>query len=197
MAHIETIGALAEVIFSGRPTSRMKAVPGGKPVRLLTAREVGFVLAKIEAFERLEVDLASDLGAIGLKAGDIVITSRGTLRVAVARPEHVDAIPTANLIIIRLKQPRFANVLATYLRAPSMAWRLQLGSVGTATVGFGLQDVKSLPVALPDEEQIGALNNLVELTDRYAEAVLHSVENRRLVAQEMVRKALEANEDPR
>ena len=142
----------------------------------------------------MEIDPASDLGSIAVQAGDIVLTSRGTLRVAVARPEHIDAIPTANLIVIRLTEIKFANVLAAYLRAPSTAWRLQLGSRGTATVGFGIQDVKSLPVALPDEDQVHTLNNLVELTDQYADAVLRSVEARRLVAQELVRGAFEASD---
>lgn len=194
MTHIETIGSLAEVIFSGRPTSRFKTSAGGKPIRLLTPRDVGSILAKIDELEQMEVDPSSDLVSIGVQAGDIVITSRGTLRVAVARPEHIDAIPTANLIVVRLKEIRFANVLAAYLRAPSTAWRLQLGSRGTATVGFGVQDLKSLPVALPDDGQVDTLNNLVELTDQYAEAVLRSVESRRLVAQELVRAAFEASE---
>ncbi|WP_148291195.1 hypothetical protein [Methylobacterium sp. B1] len=183
---------MAEPIFSGRSVSRIKSAPGGVPVRLLAPRDVGFVLADLEALESMEVDhAASDLASVRIAAGDVVVTSRGPARAAVAREEHAGAIATANLVVLRVGEPSLRHVIAAYLRAPSTARRLQARSIGTATIGFGTQDIKDLEIDLPGSGDLAALDELVSLTDRYVAAAQNGITARMEFAQQLVTRSLD------
>jgi hypothetical protein len=189
---IEKLGSLTETIFSGRSTSRIALKSGGMSIKALAPRDVGIVLASREALEDLEVEqAASDLEPVRVKPGDVIVTARGTLRAAVALEEHAGVVATANLVVVRLRDPLLCHVLAAYLRAPSTARRLQARAIGTATVGFGTQDLKNLEIDLPKGDELAALNELVSMTDRYTAAAQRAIDARRDLAQGLVTKALD------
>lgn len=185
------LALLADAIFSGRPTSRIRLDPSAAPSLLVSARDVGLVLSPPEALDKIEAAADPSLDAARLQPGDVVITARGSLRAAVAGLEHRDAIPGPNLIVVRPRPEIPGAVIAAYLRLPSVQARLQAAAYGTATVHFGVEDVKKLTMKLPPADDLKGLAETVALTDRYVAAATRAIEARRQIALERLRDALE------
>lgn len=185
-----TLGELAHDIFVGRPLSRIKVASDAPLTPLVSPRDVGDVLPLVGTLETLQAVPSSEIESARLEVGDVVVTARGLVRAAVVQDEHRGAIAGPNLVIVRLGAGPLPHALAAYLRHPAIQERLQASTRGTATAGFGVGDLRALPLTLPDESELETIRELVVLTDRYALAALAAVEMRRQITMRLVHNAL-------
>lgn len=192
-----SLDSVLVAIFSGRPMSRIRIKPGAPPIRIVSARDVGVVLAPAGALETIEAAPDRSLDSARLEAGDVLVTARGTVRAAVALPEHEGAIAGPNLIVLRPKAEMPGAVIAAYLRLPGVQRRLQAGAYGTATVHFGVDDLKGLTMTVPPQVELQRLAEAVTLTDLYVETSNRAAAARCQIALEQVRQALETTEASR
>lgn len=156
-------------VFLGRAPTRdpgQGAIGPYVPVQLLTMRDVGLRLSSRDLIETVGLGAPPDPERL-LRAGDIVVTSRGRLRAAVAEREHEGVLVGPNLILVRLYRALPPHVLAAYLRHPVVEEELLAETSGTGTPGLSLDVLKNLVVRDMSEARAGVLAELVEQTEAY------------------------------
>lgn len=184
-----TLAHLSQDIFAGKPVARFQA--GQNSVAVINVRDVDGTLTPRDKLETHEnVDLSS-LKKISVEPGDVIMTTRGAIRVAVALPEHSGAIPGANIAVIRLRAGIIPpSVVATYLRHPNVISELLREFAGSNTAGFSIAGLSRLKLTNPDSAMLQMLEKIVEATDRYITASMTAVEARRTLALEIVAQHL-------
>lgn len=115
-----------------------------------------------------------ELERLSVARGDIILTSRGRLRVAVASSEHSGALVGANLVVIRLSTEYPPGLLAAYLRHPVIEERLFSEFASSATPGFSVEALKQLEVRLLPPEVALRFARLMERVDDYHEDVVRA-----------------------
>lgn len=182
-----TLGEVAVAIYAGRHPQRL---PGrSAPLRrrpIVNQRDVAARIAAPDLLETADVPDSPEVEKLALKAGDLVLTSRGALRVAVAGAEHAGAIPGVNLIVLRPPDGLEPTLLAAFMSDSRIETILFREFAGSVTPGFSVEAVRRLRIQLPDAAGQERLSELVGSTQEYEQAVLQAVHIRRTVAQELV-----------
>lgn len=186
--NVGNLGALAQAIFAGKAVSRL--TPGEDTVTIINMRDVGVEIAPRSALEVQDKVNASGLAHLRLQPGDIVMTSRGTIRAAVADAEHAGAIPGANTVVIRLPPHVPARVIAAYLRHPRIVATLMREFVGSTTAGFSVAGLGRLPLVLADKLTLDQMDQMIDAEGRYYAAMVEAAEARRDLALELVMRNL-------
>lgn len=163
---------LAEIadVFSGRPPQRVVEGEATANVPVLSMRDVGQRITPLEDLDLTPVGGEPD-PTRRLQAGDVVVTSRGRVRAAVAGEEHAGMLVGPNLMIVRLRDSMPPALLAAYLRHPIVEARLLEDISGTGTPGFSMDTLRSLPLRRVSSDRAVALAALVEETDQYRQEV--------------------------
>lgn len=157
-------------VFSGRPPQRAVAGEPTANVPVLSMRDVGQRITPRDELELTPVGGEPD-PTRRLQTGDVVITSRGRVRAAVAGEEHAGILVGPNLMIVRLQGSMPPALLAAYLRHPIIGARLLEDISGTGTPGFSMDTLRSLPLRDISTDRAVALAALVEETDQYRQEV--------------------------
>lgn len=184
------VGELATALYAGRHPQRLSRGSGRIRERLIVnQRDVALRIADADRLETMEIAESPEVDRLALQEGDLVLTSRGALRVAVAGPEHVGAIPGANLIVVRLPAELKPSLLAAYLSDPRIEAALLREFAGSVTPGFSVEAIRRMEVQLPTREEQDQLDELVSVTDDYEQALLRAIEIRQTISQELVFRA--------
>jgi hypothetical protein len=183
-----TLGAIADAIFSGKAVSRLK--PGGDAVPIVNMRDIDVDIAPLAKLDSQDDVSAADLAHLRLMKGDVVMTSRGAVRVGVATLEHAGAIPGANTVVVRLPPHIPPKVVAAYLRHPRIEALLLREFTGSTTAGFSIEGLKKLSLNLPEELELQQMNQMIDAADRYYTAMLEAANARRDLALELVARNL-------
>lgn len=190
---MRVIGELATALYAGRHPQRLTRHSGRVRERLIVnQRDVALRIAPPDRLETLDLPESAEVDRLALQEDDLVLTSRGALRVAVAGPEHAGAIPGANLIVVRLPAELKPSLLAAYLSDPRIEAMLLDEFAGSVTPGFSVDAIRRLKIELPTREAQEDLDLLVRVTDEYEQALLRAIEIRRTISQELVFRAFGA-----
>ncbi len=157
--------SLTTDIFAGRA---IVAPLEGESRPVIALRDV---TTRIKAVDALQAVTASpaEVRKLSVLAGDVLVTARGSTRAAVAKVEHEGALAGANLIVIRLDGRLPPELLAAYLRHPTIQATLKADFAGTTTVGFSVESLKKLELRGVSEPEATILSQFVEANDAYAE----------------------------
>lgn len=156
---------IAEV-FSGRPPRRAETGEATTRVPLLTMRDVGVRISPRPALDEAEVTGDPDPNR-RLQLGDVVVTSRGRIRAAVAQEEHEGVLVGPNLMFVRILTDFPATLLAAYLRHPEIEARLLGDTGGTGTPGLSLDTLRNLSLRAVTAPRASSLSALVEEAENY------------------------------
>jgi hypothetical protein len=190
---VKQFGDLADAIFSGRASTRLKRGPD--ELTVVNMRDVSTTIAPSDQLE-IAVDVsASDATKFMLRDGDVLVTNRGTLRAAVVGPGNANNVAGANTVVVRLRSEFPPNVIAAFLRHPRIGDLLAKEFSGSTTPGFSVDGLKSLPIRVPESAQLEQLSAMVHATDQYYTAFLIAAEARRDLALELVVRNLSMAED--
>lgn len=102
-----------------------------------------------------------------LQPGDVLVTSRGRVRAAVAQSEHAGVLVGPNLMLVRPTGRYPASLLAAFLRHPAIEARLLELTATSGTPGFTMDDIRSLELGKVTSDRARKLARLVEETDAY------------------------------
>lgn len=102
-----------------------------------------------------------------LAPGDVLVTSRGRVRAAVAQSEHAGVLVGPNLMLVRPMGGYPSALLAAFLRHPAIEARLLELTATSGTPGFTMDDIKSLELGEVSSERARKLAQLMEETDAY------------------------------
>jgi restriction endonuclease S subunit len=137
--------------------------------------------------EVLNLDPLRDFDRYRVQERDIILTARGTVvRAAVVEPAQSGAVAGPNLIVIRPQPDLEPDLLAAYLRHPSMQTRLLAQRVGSVTLGFTTSQVAALKIAVPVLAHQQHLAQLVRLADAYYEKASQAAMARRDLVADLV-----------
>lgn len=153
-------------VFLGRAPPRQDAGDPGAAVQVLTMRDVNVAIAPRDQIEMVSLAGRPDPDRL-LRPGDIVVTSRGRLRAAVAEREHEGLLVGHNLMLVRLRGAMPPQVLAAYLRHPIVEEGLLSEMPGAGTPGLSLDALRNLEVGEVSPARAGLLAELVEETEAY------------------------------
>lgn len=183
------LGDAVEAIFSGRVLSR--GGDGGKPVPVLGLKDIGVELAPRAGLETVSVANGFDAGRLSLHEGDVVVTSRTTkVRAAVAGPDHRGVLVGPNLIVVRPSELLSGQLIAAYLRHPSVQAELLSEFASKTPPGFSVGGLGRLEIAIPTYEHQSALAELVHAAEEHAASVQKAAELRLALAYGTVRVRL-------
>lgn len=173
--------------LSRQPLGDMKRIP----TLMVNAKDLqsGF-LPNRENLQESEVPEGSQIDRFRLQVGDVVMTARGTIKVAGVSEEQAGAIAGANLIIVRPGEWLAAPLVLAFLRHPSTLAILARLSVGTTVPSINVGAVAGLEVVLPSSERQTQLSQLVELADEHFSSARRAAELRHMLAQEVAMKEL-------
>ncbi|WP_295225059.1 restriction endonuclease subunit S [uncultured Brevundimonas sp.] len=163
------LSEIAEV-FSGRPPQKVDEGAATTEIPIVAMRDVGVRIAPRDVLETVEVGGDPDPKR-RLQAGDILVTSRGRVRAAVAKDEHVDVLVGPNLMLIRPIGGYPSSLLAAFLRHPAIEARLLDLTATSGTPGFTMDDIRSLELEPVTAERAKQLAELVEETDAYVREI--------------------------
>lgn len=187
-----TLGDLALNIFAGKAASRLPS--GTDTLAVMNMRDVDTSLTPRAGLEiQQDVD-AEALARLAIETGDIIMTSRGTIRAGVALAEHVGAIPGANTVVIRLRPKLPPRVLASYLTYPRTVAALLREFVGSTTAGFSVAGLAKLAINLPDQATLEHMDAMMDAVERYVIATTQAAQARQGIAIELVARTLQPGE---
>lgn len=163
-----TIFPLVEIaeVFSGRPPRRAEADEPTTRAPVLTMRDVGLRISPRAVLEEAEVTGDPDPNR-RLQVGDVVVTSRGRIRAAVAQEEHEGVLVGPNLMFVRIFTDFPAALLAAYLRHPEIEARLLGDTGGTGTPGLSLETLRNMSLRALTVPRASSLSALVEEAENY------------------------------
>jgi hypothetical protein len=181
-----TIGDFATNIFTGL-APRMRNAPGGLRGRVVHVRDVGLRLAPPDELEEIDLPATPDVERCRLRAGDVLVTSRGVaVRAAVASAHHAGTVAGPNLIVMRLGPNMVPELLTVLLRHPQAQAALLQARAGSGTAGFTVAQLAALPIALPDLATQRTLADIASLADDYHDAAVKAAELRREAVLDLV-----------
>ena len=184
MAIQMTLGDAAARIFSGRMTSKLR--PGADSLPVIGVRDVGERIAQLDQLELVEGVDGTDAERLSIQAGDVVITSRGALRSAVAELEHEGALAGVNTVVLRPIEPSTSIVLAAYLRHPTVVEHLLSDFAGSKIPGFSIETLRALPLSLPDVETLKRMEAMIQAAYEYHASITEAANARLALALELV-----------
>lgn len=191
---VRRLGEATDAIFLGLSLARQ---PKG-PLLTTTAAivnvkdiEQGF-LPNRTVLHETEVPEGSQTERFRLKSGDILVSARGSVKVAGVRDEHVGVIAGANLIVVRPGKVLAAPLVLAFLRHPSTQAALERSSSGTTVQSINVKTVAELRVSIPLGQVQDVLSQVVTLADEQYAAARLAAEIRRQIAQEVAIRALAA-----
>jgi hypothetical protein len=167
---------IAEIadVFSGRaPTKPQDDDPAAR-LPMLALRDIGVRITPRDRLELVETAKIVDTDRL-LMPGDVVVTSRGRVRAAVAEGEHAGTLVGPNLVWIRLRTELPPALLAAYLRHPEVERELFAEMVGTATSGFSVDGLRQLEVIEIPAGDAATMTELVSAVDEYHDEVVEAV----------------------
>lgn len=180
------LGEIAH-IFSGRPAKRASDGETAITARVVGLRDISRRISPLHALEEIQIADSEDAGRSALRPGDVVVTARGSnVRAAVAQRDHDGVLAGANLIVVRLDGAAPPELIAAYLRHPSISSQLLREFVGTSTAGFTIDSLKKIELGRPDDECAALLAELVVRVDAYAEYQQRVIELRETAADESI-----------
>jgi restriction endonuclease S subunit len=118
--------------------------------------------------------------------GDVVISARGSFKVAAVRLDHEGTFAGPNLIVVRPGRRLAAPLLLAFLRHPLQQSALVKLSVGTTVPSINTGAVASLRIIVPSHDRQEHLAKLIDLADEHYAAARHAAEIRHRLAQEIV-----------
>lgn len=184
----QTLGDISRSVFAGKAASRLP--PGEDTLAIVNMRDVDMMLTPRTELETQAGVNAASLSRLALEIGDIVMTSRGAIRAGVAKAEHAGAIPGANTVVIRLRPDVPPRVIASYLRHPRTVAALLREFVGSTTAGFSVAGLTGLTLALPEQEILGQMDEMIDAAERYVVAMNQAAQARQELALELVARNL-------
>lgn len=163
------LSEIAEV-FSGRPPQKVEDGEASEQVPILAMRDVGVRIMGRDHLETVPVGGQPDPKR-RIRPGDVVVTSRGRVRAAVAREEHDGVLLGPNLMLVRPMVDYPSSVLAAYIRHPAIEARLLEDTMTSGTPGFSMESLRSLELTPLPPGRAERLAELVEETDTYVREV--------------------------
>lgn len=163
------LSEIAEV-FSGRPPQKVEDGEPSEQVPILAMRDVGVRITGRDHLETVPVGGQPDPKR-RIRPGDVVVTSRGRVRAAVAREEHDGVLLGPNLMLVRPMIDYPPSVLAAYIRHPAIEARLLEDTMTSGTPGFSMESLRSLELTPLPPDRAERLAELVEETDTYVREV--------------------------
>lgn len=163
-----TVLLLAEIaeVFSGRPPQKVDDGAPSSEVPIVAMRDVGVRIAPRTVLDTVVVGGQPDPRR-RLQPGDVLVTSRGRVRAAVAQSEHAGVLVGPNLMLVRPTGRYPASLLAAFLRHPAIEARLLELTATSGTPGFTMDDIRSLELGKVTSDRARKLARLVEETDAY------------------------------
>jgi hypothetical protein len=178
---------VVKTIFSGLVFARVRELPSRAMRRVVEVRNVGLVLSPASHLSNLPLPNAIEVDRCRLAPGDVVITARGSeVRAAIATKEHEEAVLGPNLFAVRPGPALLPEVLAAFLRHQQTQARLLEKRLGSATPGFTLSQLATLPIEVPPLATQQVLASVVALADAYRLAVTQAAVHRQSVAADLV-----------
>lgn len=185
---VRKLGELAEAVFSGRAATRLKQ--GADELTVVNMRDVSTVIAPDSQLEIASNVSALDAAKVMLRAGDILVTNRGSVRAAVVGPENANNVAGANTVVVRLGPGIPPNVVAAFLRHSRIAGLLTKEFSGSTTPGFSVDGLKALQICLPETAALEQMSAMMDAAEQYYNASLIAAESRRDLAMEIVARSL-------
>lgn len=163
---------LAEIaeVFSGRPAQKVEEGEPTSLVPVVAMRDVGTRIVARAHLETVSVGGEPDPRR-RIQAGDIVVTSRGRVRAAVAHEEHAGVLLGPNLMMIRPQRDYPSALLAAFLRHPAVEARLLADTMTAGTPGFSMENLRSLELNDIPADQADRLAELMDETDTYVREI--------------------------
>ena len=177
---------LCRDIFSGRPINRLPTTAHSAPRRILGPKDITTRIAPAEDLDIVEGPESGSRNRLELQQGDIVVTSRGAVRAAVASEEHAGVLVGANLVVVRPHLKVGPHLIAAYLRHPAIQEHLLAEYSGSATPGFSIETLKQLDIQYPKDSILSDLQRIASTVESYAENLEDAASLRRRAVVEMV-----------
>jgi hypothetical protein len=179
------LGAVAERIFLGLADARQRGDGDEREVPLLNVRDLhdGHAPAAGTLAMRT-VPAGADIERYTVRAGDIVITCRGTqLKVANITAPSEGALISANLIAIRAGADLLPAILLAFLRSSAgQKALLQRGRSSTSSISLTPRAVGELSIPVPPLAVQRQIADLVGAAEQNYIAAIRAAEQRRAVA---------------
>lgn len=188
------LGELVDGIFLGLALSRQpKGSVQTRPALMVNVKDIiDGVLIHRSNLSEVEVPGGSQTDRFKLVPGDVLISARGSIKVAGVHTEHGGAIAGANLIVVRPGKLLAAPLVLAFLRDSSTRTTLERLSAGTTVQSINVKTVAELRVTIPPAETQHKLSRLVGLADEQYLAARRAAEIRRELAQVVAIRALAA-----
>jgi Type I restriction modification DNA specificity domain len=192
LKQIKMLRDFVDDIFLGLSLARQ---PAGDVKRVATpmvnAKDLadGF-LAPAAELQKTEVPESSQIERFRLRVGDVVMSSRGLIKVAGVGPEQAGAIAGANLIVVRPGNVLSPPLVLAFLRHPSTLAALARLSVGTTVPSINVSAIGALEIVVPPSEKQAQLSKLIELSDEHYAAARRAADLRHKLAQEVAIREL-------
>lgn len=195
MSNITTLNGLAETIFSGLTAyGRSPIRNSGVPVAMINITDIQRGNLDLTELETVYADEAAKLERYQVKAGDVLITAKGSSFKSAVVPETPNfMILSSNLCAIRLKSdsPISPALLQAWLESPAGLGQLQIQSQGSSILNLRPKGLGEIQIPLPTAQQAQTLNALVETYRISINSARSALESRQKIALSVIQQVFE------
>jgi len=187
---IVDLGAVVGTVFTG---INPKRYPTGaaREFRTINVKDLQQgAIAEINALQKTELPDTSQTDRFKVRTGDVLVAARGASKVAQVGAEHEGCIVGPNIIVIRPGPQLDGALLFAFLQHPDTQLTLAQKSVGTTVPTLTVKTVSEISLAIPSPEEQKILSRIVTLAENQMTTIRRAAESRRLLAQELVIRAM-------
>jgi hypothetical protein len=190
MAH--TVGDVTERVFLGVNPGRLPHEGDYPATRLINVKDIANgEIASADDLTPVYVPDSPSYAKQRLKAGDVLVTVRGTLlKCALIRPVQAGFFVAASIAVLRPNGFLRPELLLAIFRSGSVQAKLHQYAVGSTIKGLHIQHLRQVEVRVPPIEEQGHLSELFAVAEQQFHVALKAAQLRKDLAHLLVFDAL-------
>jgi restriction endonuclease S subunit len=186
------LGDVVQSIFMGIVIARQQKT-GSRMARVRVAGVKNIedgILSPKNVLDELSLPENSQIDRFRLREGDILLSARGSMKVAVVRAEHERCIAGPNLVVIRPGSNLQPLLVLAFLRHPLTQEIIYRKSVTTTVSSINVKTLASLEIVVPSKQDQISLSRIVHLAEKQFVLARRVSDLRRRLGQELAVRAL-------
>lgn len=190
MIETNTIGKLGEVKVGLSSYYLKKQDKDGKEISLINIKDIQEGRIDSTTVDRILVRETDALEKAKVSTGDLILSTTGTFKAAVA-DESIDGFAiSANLNAITFSKDVIAEVVAAYLNSPAGQKELNKRAGGGTTVGINKTQLRNVLIPVPTLEVQEDLQEFIGLAQEYSNLLSKEAENWKSIVDAVIVKTL-------
>jgi restriction endonuclease S subunit len=161
------------------------------PLRVVGVKDIeSGILRQRISLQELVLPESSQIDRFRLRVGDVLVSARGVMKVALVGDEHEGCLAGPNIIVVRPGSNLEPALVLAFLRHPVTEANIYRMSLTTTVSSVNVKTISDLQIVVPPRQEQILLSRVVELAEKQYLLAQRASDLRRQLGEELAMRAL-------